>query len=79
MKLVFSYSALTVLFAVFLLSCSSEEHFNGSFYYSPKIIKSGQDITVKYNPDSSNLDGKDEIRLVAYLYGNNSIILWMLP
>jgi thiol-disulfide isomerase/thioredoxin len=70
MKLVFSYSALTVLFAVFLLSCSSEEHFNGSFHYSPNVINPGQDITVKYNPDSCNLDGKDEIRLVAYLYGN---------
>ncbi|MGB5894730.1 MAG: hypothetical protein WBG58_11180, partial [Ignavibacteriaceae bacterium] len=70
MKLVFSYSALTVLVAVLLLSCSTEEHFNSSFNYSPGIIKPGQDVTVKYNPDSSNLNGKDDIRLVAYLYGN---------
>jgi len=70
MKLVISYSALIVLFAVLLLSCSTEEHFNGSFYYSPDLIKPGEDITVKYNADSSNLEGKDEIRLVAYLYSN---------
>ncbi|TDJ56759.1 MAG: TlpA family protein disulfide reductase [Ignavibacteria bacterium] len=70
MKTVFIYSALTVLVAVLLISCSTEEHFNGSFYYSPDVIKPGKDITVKYNPDSSNLNGKDEIRLVAYLYGN---------
>ena len=70
MKVVFNYSVLTVLIAVLLISCSTEEHFNGSFYYSPDIIKPGEDITVKYNPDSSNLEGKDEIRLVAYLYGN---------
>jgi len=70
MKLVFNYFALTVLVAVLLISCSTEEHFDGSFYYSPNIIKPGEDITVKYNPDSSNLEGKDEIRLVAYLYGN---------
>jgi hypothetical protein len=70
MKLVISYSALIVLVAVLLLSCSKEEHFNGSFSYSPGIIKPGQDITVKYNPDSSNLKGKEEIRLVAYLYSN---------
>ena len=25
---------------------------------------------IKYNPDSSSLKGKEEIRLVAYLYGN---------
>lgn len=70
MKLVINYSALTVLIVVLLLSCSKEMHFNGSFSYSPGIIKPGQDITVKYNPDSSNLRGKEEIRLVAYLYGN---------
>jgi thiol-disulfide isomerase/thioredoxin len=53
-----------------LLSCSTEEHFTGSFSYSPHKIKPGQDISVKYNPDSSNLRGKEEIRLVAYLYSN---------
>jgi peroxiredoxin/tetratricopeptide (TPR) repeat protein len=47
-----------------------EEHFNGSFYYSPDIIKPGQEISVKYNPDSSSLKGNEEIRLVAYLYSN---------
>ncbi len=70
MKSVFNYSALTVLIVVLFISCSTEEHFNGSFYYSPDVIKPGEDITVKYNPDSSNLKGKDEVRLVAYLYGN---------
>ncbi|MCH7773252.1 MAG: TlpA family protein disulfide reductase [Bacteroidetes bacterium] len=70
MNLVFNYSALTVLIALLFISCSTEENFDGSFYYSPDIIKPGEDITVKYNPDSSNLEGKDEIRLVAYLYGN---------
>ncbi len=70
MKLVFNYSVLAVLFAVLVMSCSTEEHFEGSFYYSPDIIKPGEDLTIKYNPDSSNLEGKDEIRLVAYLYGN---------
>jgi peroxiredoxin len=70
MKFAFSYSALTISVIVLFLSCSSEEHFNGSFHYSPAIIHSGQDINVKYNPDSSSLKGKEEIRLVAYLYGN---------
>ena len=70
MKLILGYSALMVLPVVLLLSCSVGEHFNGSFSYSPEIIKPGQDITVKYNPDSSNLKGKEEIRLIAYLYSN---------
>ena len=70
MKLVFNYFALTVLIALLFISCSTEENFDGSFYYSPDIIKPGEDITVKYNPDSSNLEGKDDIRLVVYLYGN---------
>jgi peroxiredoxin/tetratricopeptide (TPR) repeat protein len=60
---------LTFSFLLFI-SCSNNEQFNESFYYSPDNVKPGEEITVKYNPDSSNLAGKDDIQAVAYLYNN---------
>ncbi|MGD8307507.1 MAG: redoxin domain-containing protein, partial [Ignavibacteria bacterium] len=35
------------------------------------IILPGEEITVKYNADSSNLAGNNDIKLVAYLYDDN--------
>jgi thiol-disulfide isomerase/thioredoxin len=62
---------LAILFSTLLfISCSKEERFDGSFYYSPQIVKPGKGITIKYNPDSSNLAGKEDITLIAYLYSN---------
>ena len=58
------------LTTLFFISCSEEESFDGSFYYSPQNIKAGEKITIKYNPDSSNLAGKEDIALIAYLYSN---------
>jgi len=70
MRLFFQY-AITGLFAVILsISCSEEKIFDGSIYYSPEHIKPGGVITIKYNADSSNLAGKEDIQLIAYLYSN---------
>jgi thiol-disulfide isomerase/thioredoxin len=64
-----------VILAIFIttllfISCSQEERFEGSFYYTPKNLKAGGELTVKYNPDSSNLAGKEDISLIVYLYSN---------
>lgn len=67
MRLIFA-----MIFPVlFVISCSGEEEFEGSFYYSPEIIKPGEEITVRYNADSSNLAGNNDINLVAYLFDDN--------
>ena len=68
------FNALFVVFLgvilVLLVSCSTQENFNGSFYSSPVKIHPGEELTIKYNPDSSNLAGKDKIKAIAYLYNN---------
>jgi len=66
LRLVLAILFTTVLF----MSCSKEEDFEGSFYYLPQNVKAGEDITIKYNSDSSNLAGKEDITLIAYLYNN---------
>ncbi len=55
---------------IFAVSCSKQENFNGSFFYFPQEITPGSEFTIKYNPDSSNLAGKEKIEAIAYLYNN---------
>ena len=67
------YALFAVIIGAILIltvSCSKQESFNGSFYSSPGKIKPGDEFTFKYNPDSSNLAGKDNIEAIAYLYNN---------
>jgi peroxiredoxin len=76
MRLFIRFSILAILSALLFISCSTDEPFNGSFFYSPDHIKPGDEIVIKYNPDSSNLAGKEDIELIAYLYGtdlNNTV------
>jgi thiol-disulfide isomerase/thioredoxin len=70
MRLAFRLVLAIFLTTLFFISCSKEERFYGSFYYSPQNVRAGEEITVKYNPDSSNLAGKEDITLIAYLYSN---------
>ena len=70
MRLAFRLTLTIILTTVLFISCSQEEPFDGSFYYSPQNVRSGEEFTVKYNPDSSNLAGKEDITLIAYLYSN---------
>ena len=72
MGFLLKYNILT-LSTLLLIACSSEENFNGSFKYLPEIVTPGTEITVKYNADSSNLAGKSDIKLIAYLYKNELI------
>ena len=70
MSLFLKYAAAGLFALVLSVSCSEEKNFDGSFYYSPEHIKPGGVITLKYNADSSNLAGKEDIQLIAYLYSN---------
>lgn len=70
MRMDFQYASAILLTAILFVSCSKEESFEGSFNFSPENVKAGGDITIKYNPDSSNLAGKEDITLIAYLYSN---------
>ena len=68
--MVFRFVSTIFLIVALFISCSKEEKFVGSFYHTPDYIKPGDEITIKYNPDSSNLSGKEDISLIAYLYNN---------
>ncbi len=70
MRLFLQYAVAGLFAFVLSISCSEEKNFYGSFYYSPEHIKPGSVITIKYNADSSNLAGKEDIQLIAYLYSN---------
>jgi thiol-disulfide isomerase/thioredoxin len=70
MRMVFRFVSTIFLIVALFISCSKEEKFVGSFYHTPDYIKPGDEITIKYNPDSSNLSGKEDISLIAYLYNN---------
>ena len=67
------YNILTLSTFLLLIACSSEENFNGIFKYLPEIATPNNEITVKYDADSSNLAGKSDIKLIAYLYSNKLI------
>ena len=66
---------LTFVFtALFVLSsCSNKTEMKSSFDVQPPFPKQGDEITVRYNPDSTNLAGKSEIQFVAYYYNDELI------
>ena len=68
-----SFQYLIILFtAVFLVSsCSPKHGVEGTFSYSPEQPKPGDEITVNYLADSTNLAGADSVILETYLYGVN--------
>jgi|WetSurSiteA1Bulk_404760.scaffolds.fasta_scaffold03294_2 peroxiredoxin len=63
------YSLLVITFI--FISCSSEPEFSGKFGYSPKSVSPGDEVTIFYNPDSTDLAGSDSIECIAYLFNKN--------
>ena len=64
------FAVILGLMLIFAISCSKQENFNESFSFSPQEVTPGSELTIRYNPDSSNLAGKENIEAVAYLYNN---------
>ena len=73
MKINALLTTIVVSILIFVISCSKQENFNGSFYYSPETITPGSEFTIKYNPDSSNLAGSENVKAIAYLYNNKLV------
>ena len=44
---------------VLFISCSSKPDFEGKFGYSPDKMFPGENVVIMYNPDSTNLAGKE--------------------
>ncbi len=64
---------LVVALSFFLiLSCNSKkEGFNSMFSFLPEKPKQGEQITVKYNPQETELEKAGAVEMIAYLYGND--------
>jgi len=66
----------SIAFTVFLItfiSCSDEPEFTGRFGHTPEKIFPGGNITVYYNPDSTVLAGRTEIKCIAHLFNDRLI------
>ncbi len=69
----FKTSVAFTVFLITFIACSDEPEFTGRFGYSPEKIFPGGNITVYYNPDSTVLAGKTEIKCIAYLFNDRLI------
>ena len=56
-----------------LTMCQTQQTFTGKFKIDPQNAKPGDEITVYYNPDSTNLAGKKNIECTAYFYNSDLI------
>ena len=69
-KLVFIALELSI---IILISCSSDQKFSGTFSFTPSNPSIGDEITIRYVADSTNLAGSETIDLAAYFYNNDLI------
>lgn len=60
-------------FIVILIGCSEKTQFSGKFGFTPDSVHPGEEITIFYNPDSSDLAGSKGIKCIAYLFNNELI------
>lgn len=66
------FIAVTVMLTA-IISCSGEQEFAGRFDHSPEKVQPGESITIYYNPDSTILAGKSNIKCIAYVYSYDLI------
>lgn len=62
---------IITLFSVLLISCSQQEKFTGKFSYYPEFPKPGEEVTVMYVSDSTNLAGTESVEMVVHLYNDD--------
>lgn len=59
--------SLNILFGI---GCSEKAEFSGKFSHYPEFPKPGDDITVMYISDSTNLAGAEVVEMVIHFYNN---------
>lgn len=60
-----------ILFSFLLINCSQREKFTGKFSYYPEFPKPGEEVTVLYVSDSTNLAGAESVEMVVHLYNED--------
>lgn len=68
-RIVYSVFIISILF----ISCSKEPEISGKFDFLPEYVKQGEELKIFYNPDSTILLGRENIRCIAYLFNNDLI------
>lgn len=68
-RIIFSFLILTGI--VFLSSCSKKPELKGTFNTTPEKSKAGEELTVYYSSDSTNLAKADSIDMICYQYGED--------
>jgi len=66
------YSLFFILSIIFI-SCSKSPDFSGKFGYSPESVSPGDEVTIFFNPDSTDLTGSKNIQCIAYLFNKDLI------
>jgi thiol-disulfide isomerase/thioredoxin len=72
-EIMFKISALFLTLSIILISCSKAPNFSGKFGYLPESVTPGNEVTIFYNPDSTDLAGSDNIQCTAYLFNKDLI------
>lgn len=69
------FRILSVFFilSIIYISCSNAPDRSGKFGWSPDFVSPGDEVTIFYNPDSSDLAGSKVIKCIAYLFNNELI------
>ena len=69
----FRIYSLVFIISIIFISCSKAPDFSGKFRYSPESVTPGDEVTVFYNPDSTDLAGSKNIQCIAYLFNKDLI------
>lgn len=68
----YSYYIIAALLMVLLLTnCKPDLEFQGRFTFYPEFPKPGEQITVMYISDSTNLAGSESIEMIIHLFNND--------
>jgi thiol-disulfide isomerase/thioredoxin len=72
-EIMFRIYSLFFIISIIFVSCSKSPDFTGKFGYSPESVTPGDEVTIFYNPDSTDLAGNKNIQCIAYLFNKDLI------
>ena len=65
--------SVLLLLTIIISGCSEKYKLKEKFGFTPSKATPGEEITIYYNPDSTNLAGAKDIKCIAYLFNNKLI------
>lgn len=71
MKTQFRNGVFFVIIFFIMINCSKQPEFNGKFSFYPENPKPGEEVTIMYVSDSTNLAGAESVEMVVHLYNDD--------